>query len=117
MRREARFIAEFRRGIPRGAFFFKIPDLPVFRGSRLRFFGRRPFDAFMIYRGRVFAFEFKQFGGLTLPFSILSKGQERSLLQAERAGAFSFVVVNYRRGRRRNRCVAFPIRTFISLRK
>lgn len=118
MKPEQRFGLEVRNSFRRipGAFYFKIPDLPVFRGSRFRFGGRRPFDAFAVVGGKTLVMEYKVLRGRTLPFSVLAPHQERALREAERAGARAYVLVNYR-GKGRNLCVAFPIRVWLRLRR
>lgn len=58
--RERSFLTELGHSfVDAGAFWFKIPDLPHFKGSQFRFDAEKPFDAFACYMGLAMAIEGK----------------------------------------------------------
>jgi len=58
--RERSFLTELGHSFTQaGAFWFKIPDLPHFKGSQFRFDAEKPFDAFASYMGLAIAIEGK----------------------------------------------------------
>lgn len=66
---ERKFLTELKNSFgAHGAFFYKVPDMPHFKGSRIRFDAEKPFDAFLKYHGNAVAIEakylsdFKAFG-------------------------------------------------------
>jgi hypothetical protein len=117
---ERTFAAEIRRSFEGIGFYFKIPDVPIFNDSPLRFGGPvKPFDAFALVKGQALALEYKVVRGRkSLPFSVLTEAQEKGLLEFEKAGGRSFVLVCYR-GRREGdmRAFAVPIRRWVQLRE
>jgi hypothetical protein len=117
---ERKFAAEVKRSFEGIGFYFKIPDVPIFNNSPLRFGGPvKPFDAFALVRGRALALEYKVVRGRrSLPFSELTEAQEKGLLEFERAGGKSFVLVCYR-GRKKGdmRAFAVPIRRWVQLKE
>jgi hypothetical protein len=94
--------------------------VPIFNNSPLRFGGPvKPFDAFAVVKGQALAMEYKVVRGKkSLPFDVLTEAQEKGLLEFEKAGGKSFVLVCYR-GRRKGdmRAFAVPIRRWIQLRE
>lgn len=118
-RLERTFAAEIKRSFEGLGFYCKIPDVPIFNDSPLRFGGPvKPFDAFALVKGRALALEYKAVRGRkSLPFGVLTEGQEKGLLEFEKAGGKSFVLLCYR-GRRKGemRAFAIPIQRWIQLR-
>jgi hypothetical protein len=114
------FAAEVKHSFEGIGFYFKIPDVPIFNDSPLRFGGPvKPFDAFALVRGQALALEYKVVRGRkSLPFDVLTEGQEKGLLEFERAGGKSFVLVCYR-GRKKGymRAFAVPIQRWTQLRE
>jgi hypothetical protein len=117
---ERTFAAEIKRSFEGIGFYFKIPDVPIFNNSPLRFGGPvKPFDAFAVVKGQALAMEYKVVRGKkSLPFDVLTEAQEKGLLEFEKAGGKSFVLVCYRGRRKRDmRAFAVPIRRWIQLRE
>lgn len=80
--------------------FFKIPDMPHFKGSGTKFDIKKPYDALVTYRGVSIAIEakfikeYKSFG-----IKDLRPNQVDGLEDHERSGGLSFVFLNVRRPR------------------
>lgn len=70
---------KFAKLLPKGAFFYKIPDTHGLGG-------RRPFDAILIVEGKAFAIEFKVNGNKVTPF------QDYSLRMFMLAGGGAWIV-------------------------
>jgi hypothetical protein len=116
---ERTFAAEIKRSFEGLGFYFKIPDVPIFNNSPLRFGGPvKPFDAFVVVKGQALAMEYKVVRGKkSLPFDVLTEAQEKGLLKFEKAGGKSFVLVCYRGRRGDMRAFAVPIRRWIQFRE
>lgn len=97
------------------SFYFKIPDMPHFRGARTKFDVKKPFDAFSVIEGRPIAIEAKMIKKWK-PFGLkeLRPNQVEALDAFERAGGESYVFLNVRIPRikgfqvRENRLIIFP---------
>lgn len=101
-KRESEFLTELKHSFrERGAFFFKIPDMPHFAGSKAHFDIKKPFDAFGAWQGQAFAIEAKVMKDWT-KFGIknLRQNQIDGLNAWEKAGVPGFVFVQLRRQRR-----------------
>lgn len=69
-KRERQFLTELRHSFEdRGAFFYKLPDMPHFAGAGFRFDLDKPFDAFVVYSRR--------FGAKGIPIAIEAKSLRR----------------------------------------
>ena len=96
---EKSFLAELKRTFDEfGVFWYKIPDLPVYKSMSTRFNPPKPFDAIMLRQGVPYAIEakylpdFKSFG-----IRNLTQSQVEGLCDWQAAGGKAFVFLNVRR--------------------
>lgn len=108
-KRERVFLTELRHSFEeRGAFFFKIADLPHFAGAKFRFDLEKPFDAFLSYRGIPIAIEAKTLKSYAAFGSQIRPSQIKGLDRFVAAGGLGFIFVNIRSGKPRlNRLLIF----------
>jgi len=79
------------------AFYHKLTDTPIFKGSKIRFSHPKPFDCFFVIEGVFYALELKQFReNAPIPFTIVKPHQIEGLLGAERGGGAAYILINYR---------------------
>ncbi len=81
-----------------GAFWYKIPDQPVFAGMKTRFNVPKPFDGIMVYKGQSIAIEAKympDYGAFGV--QVLTESQRQGLREFCSAGGTSYVFLNIRR--------------------
>lgn len=96
--------------------YFKIPDQPKFRGMNTQFDIKKPYDAFLVYRGIHIAIEAKfQKDYSAFGMKDLRENQIKGLDDAEMAGGMSFIFLNIKRPtdhvkqqKRCNRLLIFP---------
>lgn len=83
----------------KNAFWLKIPDLPVFKGSKTRFAPQKPFDFMLAYKGNLIAVEAKVHKKHTAwPLSSVKDHQIEGLLSIGDNGFKSYVMLNVRFG-------------------
>ena len=125
MSNEATFLRDLKKSFKehmQGDFihFFKIPDMPHFKGSRTKFDIKKPYDCYCVYKGIPIAIEakfmkdYRSFG-----LKDLRDNQIVGLEEMEKAGGKSFVFLNVRRQRDYvtgaipcNRLLIFPWKDF-----
>lgn len=97
--KEREFLIELKHSFAEsGAFWYKIPDSPIFAGMQSRFTDPKPFDAIALYKGIPIAIEakfipdFKAFG-----IKSLRPSQIEGLDKWSTAGGLSYVFLNIRR--------------------
>lgn len=98
-KKEQAFLIELKNSFQKAkAFWFKIPDSPIYKGMQTKFTGAKPFDAILVYNGVPVAIEakylsdFKAFGMRQLQTS-----QIQNLEAFENAGGQSYLFLNVRR--------------------
>lgn len=94
-KREREFLTQLKASfLERGVFFFKIPDMPHFKGAQFRFDIPKPFDAIANYAGQAFVIEAKvtsRFKSFTL--KDLRPSQIEGLEAWTRTGGKAFVFI------------------------
>lgn len=94
--KEAVVLQEIRQSIltmPK-TFYCKIPDQARFTGEKSRFAPPRPFDCFVVYRGRPFAFEVKIHKGTNaFPVRKVSSLQVGKLMDVAEAGGEAGILI------------------------
>lgn len=94
-KREREFLTQLKASfLARGAFFYKIPDMPHFEGAQFRFDLAKPFDAFGGFAGQAFVIEAKVMSGFK-SFSLkdLRDSQVVGLDAWAKAGGKAFVFI------------------------
>ncbi len=98
-KKEQAFLIELKNSFQKAkAFWYKIPDSPIYKGMQTKFTGAKPFDSFMIYKGVPVAIEakyisdYKSFG-----MKQLQPSQIQNLEAFENAGGKSYIFLNVRR--------------------
>lgn len=78
--------------------YWKIPDsFPPADRSQMRFIPPKPFDGFMIHKGRPICVEFKMVKKKeAFPFNKVADHQVENLLKAKNALGFGLLIINYR---------------------
>lgn len=96
--KESKFLTELRDTFRNhGAFFYKIVDMPHFKGKMTRFDAPKPFDSMIVLEGIPIAIEakiFKKFQAFGIRH--LRPSQVEGLEAFEQAGGRSFVFLNVR---------------------
>lgn len=103
VRREKQFLTQLKASFQeRGAFFFKIPDMPHFEGAKFRFDIPKPFDAIAQFAGQAFAIEAKVTTKIkAVGLRDLRQCQIDGLNEWQRTGGKGFVFVYiWQQGRR-----------------
>jgi penicillin-binding protein-related factor A (putative recombinase) len=59
--------------------------------------GKKPYDAYMTWRGWHISMEFKMANGASMPYTAPTERQKQCLRQSERAGGYGFIVVRVER--------------------
>jgi penicillin-binding protein-related factor A (putative recombinase) len=99
---ESKFLTEIinsREIICPGAFFYKIPDPPIFKGSKTRFNVQRPYDLEVAWAGKLLAVEAKVHRVHTAwPISKVAEHQIENLKCNKVNGKDAYVVINVRYG-------------------
>lgn len=96
--KESKFLSELKNAlISRGAYFYKIVDMPHFQGKKTRFDTPKPFDAFCLIEGTPIAIEAK----IAKSFAAFGKRHLRpsqliGLEEFQKAGGLSYVFLNIR---------------------
>lgn len=103
------------------AFFYKIPDIPIFADSKFRFAPEKPFDLILIWKGKTIVIETKVHKKETAwPMSKVKDCQIEGLLQCNRNGVDAYIMINVRIGLGKNRvnfCALLSIEEFMKYKK
>jgi len=92
-------------------FYYKIPDAY----GMARFSPPKPFDAFVVYKGKYYAFEYKMVKSQTaFAFSRVRPHQIDNLMKVWKNGGEAFIVINYRM-KSFNKVFCIPIITLIEI--
>lgn len=112
--KESNFANEIKKSCQQfKCFYYKIPDAY----GMARFSPPKPFDAFVVYDGKYFAFEYKMMKSQTaFPFNKVRPHQISNLLEVKKAGGYSFIIINYRM-KHYNKAFYISIKDFVKFQK
>jgi penicillin-binding protein-related factor A (putative recombinase) len=108
-RLEIRLQTEMLHSVPSTCHYVKIPDMPKTLGSK--FLVKKPYDCFILYKGNVYCVETKMHkSACAWPYKKITSHQINSLKKAYNNRALSYVFLNVRYGRGKQRvCKLFAI--------
>lgn len=112
--RESFFASEVKKSCEsQNIFYYKIPDSV----SQERFTPQKPFDSFLLHRGKFYAVEFKMVQmKAAFSFDRVRPHQIEALQSVAKHGGTGFIIINYR-FKGYNKAFAIEINAFLDMKK
>ena len=98
------FEDDFRDSCPRDIYYLRLHDSSIgfdIKNSTQRFALKSPYDTILCKNGQMYAIELKSCGGTSFSYkgdnAYIKMRQVEELIKAKRAGAISYLVLNFRK--------------------